>query len=161
MKIINKYELKESKVFYLSPNQQKTIDLKLNKISKPLLYGRVYDKYKNPISNASITLAYYNRPVITKVYTKTNKCGQYLIYDIAPNKYIIHVNHPKYMPIKITKTINHPIKKNFYLEPFLFIKGIMLKHTQKKRYIVKPKTDNSNNYDIDIIFYPIKHFSKK
>lgn len=69
-----------------------------------IIYGVAFDNMKlTPISNAKITLAYKKYPskIVATVFTNEN--GQYIIYNIPPNQYLIKATHADYIPYNATE----------------------------------------------------------
>ncbi|GMQ60571.1 hypothetical protein AN1V17_49710 [Vallitalea sediminicola] len=122
MRITDIYELKESKIFNLSPSQQKRIDLKLDKICIPktLLTGTI--KYRDmPIENATIQVLNSNtKPLYC---TQSNKYGIYSFKNIlAPGKYQLIATKDRFLtsPIKKVKIYPNTRKRlnfNLYKNP--------------------------------------------
>ncbi|WP_027398691.1 MSCRAMM family protein [Anaerovorax odorimutans] len=90
----------ESVIIHSGCNNILDFNLRCNPIvQKGILYGVVYDNYKNtPIKNVKITLVYKDCKTKIAATTLTNEKGQYLIYNLLPNNYIIIATHPNYLP---------------------------------------------------------------
>ncbi len=92
MTFYDKYYLESSKQFNLSAFEEIRVDLDL-----VIIYGVVRDSFNDRfIDRAKITLLNIRRNWITAI-THTNSKGQYLIYNLLPDKYVLYARHYNYM----------------------------------------------------------------
>lgn len=141
--------IKKVKIY---PDTIKRLDFNLYKnpiTRKVLLYGTIYNNSNNRcISNAKITVRLKDNPSKIIATTRSNKSGQYLIYNIPHSDFIITVSHPKYKQKTICRSLKNISKINFKLNK--------IRESCKFNFNLIIR-----EYDDEIVFYEIKSKFRK
>lgn len=89
-------------------------------INLATVYGVVYNEANSGLADVRIIITSYENPAIYKAFTQTNADGEYLVYGLKPQKYMISASKQGYfLPQKISfeLTPNETASVNLFMYP--------------------------------------------